>query len=347
MRARTLKEIADHIGGKVVGDDGLLIKSASTLDKAGRGEITFLSNRKYEPLLKTTGAEAVILSDQAETKAAQIIAEDPYYAFMQVVVLLHGHREHKKVGISDNAYISESAKVAGGCDIHNFVTISDNASIGKNCVIYPGVFIGPNASVGEDCIIYPNAVIYDGCRVGDRVIIQSGAAIGQDGFGFATHGGKHHKIPQIGAVVIEDDVEIGACTVIERGTLDDTVIGRGCKIGDTVAIGHGTKVGAHCLMVPQVGIAGSAVLGDYCVLGGQAGVVGHIKIGNMVKIAAQAGVINDIPDGATVLGAPAIDANKARRAYALIETLPEMRKAIRRLSKKIEGTEQVFNTEAE
>ena len=183
-------------------------------------------------------------------------------------------------------------------------------------------------------------MIYDKCKVGNRVIIQANATIGEHGFGFATHEGEHHKIPHIGRTIIEDDVEIGAGSGIERGTLDDTIIGRGSKLGDLVAIGHGTKVGPYSLLVAQVGIAGSTTLGHHCVAGGQAGIVGHINIGNMVKIGAQAGVINDVPDGKVIVGAPAIDASKARRAYSLIETLPEMRQSIRQIEKKLEKPEK-------
>ena len=335
MPPKTLQEIADHVGGTIIGDKSVTIESASTLDSAGAGQITFLSNPKYAPRVKETQAAAVLVAEGLETSAAQIIAEDPYYAFMQAVVLLHGHREHPDIGISSLATIADTAKIGQNCNIHPHAIIHDNAVIGENCQIYSGVFIGPNVTIGSDCILYPNAVIYDGCQVGDRVIVQSNASVGQDGFGFATHQGEHHKIPQIGIVVLEDDVEIGSGSTIERGTLNNTVIGKGSKIGDVVAIGHGTQVGPHCLLVPQVGVAGSAELGHHCVLGGQVGVVGHIKIGNMVKIGAQAGVIGNVPDGATIVGSPAIDANKAKRAYALIETLPDMRKKLKKLDKEI------------
>jgi UDP-3-O-[3-hydroxymyristoyl] glucosamine N-acyltransferase len=335
MPQKTLQEIADHVGGTIIGDGSVTIESASTLDSAGAGQITFLSNPKYAPRVKETQAAAVLVAQEIEANAAQIIAEDPYYAFMQAVVLLHGHREHPDTGISPLASLADTAKIGQNCNIHPYATIHDSAAIGDNCHIYSGVFIGPNVTIGSDCILYPNAVIYDGCQVGDRVIVQSNASIGQDGFGFATHKGEHHKIPQIGIVILEDDVEIGSGSTIERGTLDNTVIGKGSKIGDVVAIGHGTKVGPHCLLVPQVGVAGSVELGHHCVLGGQVGVVGHIKIGNMVKIGAKAGVINSVPDGATIVGTPAIDANKAKRAYALIETLPDMRKKLRTLDKEV------------
>jgi UDP-3-O-[3-hydroxymyristoyl] glucosamine N-acyltransferase len=340
MQGKTLKELARHVGGTIRGDGSIMIKSVSTLDKAGPGEITFLSNKKYEPLLKTTGASAVIAAKPVETDASLLIVQDPYYAFMQIVVLLHGHRKHKKNGISKLASVAETAKLGINCNVYDFAVISAGAAIGKNCCIYPGAFIGPEVKMGDDCIVYANAVIYDGCEVGNRVIIHANAVVGEDGYGFATHKGEHHKIPQIGRVVLEDNVEIGACCTIERATLDDTIIGKGTKVGDMVAIGHGAKIGPNCLLVPQVGISGSATLGHHCVVGGQVGIVGHIKIGNMVTIGAQSGVGHDIPDGATVLGTPAIDANKTKRVYASIQHLPAMRKSIRRLEKRLAEMEK-------
>lgn len=337
-QAKTLGELAMHVGGTVVGDSAMQIHSASTLDKAGPGEITFLSNKKYASLVKDTHAGAVVVAQPMESRASLIVVEDPYYAFMQIVVLLHGHREHPKTGFSSQASVSTSAKLGTGCNVHPFAVVSENAVIGRNCQIYPGVFIGSNVSVGDDCIFYPNAVIYDNCIVGNRVIVQSNASVGQDGYGFATHKGEHHKIPQIGRVILEDDVEIGSGCAIERGTLDDTIIGQGSKIGDMVAIGHGTKIGPHCLLVPQVGVAGSVTMGHHCVLAGQVGVVGHIKIGNLVKIGAKAGVVGDVPDGATIVGTPAIDASKAKRAYSLIEYLPEMKRKIKEIERQMGKT---------
>ena len=337
MQTKTLGELADYVDGRVIGDRNVKISSASTLGRAGQGDISFLANDKYEKQLQTTKASAVIVG--RETVAASVpllIAEDPYYAFMQIMVLLHGHRKHKKVGISPHASISDSAKIGADCHIYDFVTIADKTSIGDGCIIYPGAYIGEGVHIGNDSIIYANVTIYDGCRIGNRVIINANSTIGEDGFGYASHKGIHHKIPQIGIVVIEDDVEIGTCCGIERGTLGATVIGQGSKLGDLIAVGHGTKIGAHCLLVAQVGIAGSTTLGHHCIVGGQGGIVGHINIGNNVTIAAQAGVINNVPDGKMVIGSPAIDANKAKRAYSLIEHLPLMRQNIRRLQDQIE-----------
>ena len=336
MQAKTLGELADCVGGMVTGDRDIKINSVATLANAGPGDITFLVNQKYTSQFETTKASAIIVGKDTKTNTSLLIADDPYYALMQIVVLLHGHRQHPKTGISDKASIAQTAQIGPASHINDFAVIESNAKIGARCVLYPGSFIGADTKIGDDCILYPNAVVFDKCSIGNRVIIQANATVGEDGFGFATHNGDHHKIPQIGRVVIEDDVEIGAGAAIERGTLDDTVIGKGTKIGDIVAIGHGARIGPGCLLVPQVGVAGSASLGHHCVIGGQAGIVGHIKIGNMVKIAAQAGVINDVEDGTSLLGGPAIEAGKGKRAYSLIGYLPEMKKRIRRLEKELE-----------
>jgi UDP-3-O-[3-hydroxymyristoyl] glucosamine N-acyltransferase len=348
MQERTLGELAEYVGGRICGDPKIIIKSASTLGRADEGDISFLTNRKYEKQLRTTKASAVIVGK--ETPAASVpllIADDPYYAFMQIMVLLHGHRKHKKVGISPRASISDSAKIGMDCHIHDFVTIEDRAKIKDSCIIYPGVYIGRDVQIGNDSIIYPNVTIYDGCKIGNRVIINANSAIGEDGFSYATYKGIHHKIPQTGVVILEDDVEVGACCGIERGTLNDTIIGQGTKLGDMVTIGHGTRVGSNCLLVAQVGIAGSTNIGNNCTIGGQVGIVGHINVGNNVTIAAQAGVINNIPDNRVILGAPAVEANLGRRAYSMIQYLPEMRQSIRDLKSQFKQIVSSIETDFE
>jgi UDP-3-O-[3-hydroxymyristoyl] glucosamine N-acyltransferase len=337
MQERTLGELAEYVGGRICGNPDVIIRSASTLGRANEGDISFLANRKYEKQLKTTKASAVIVGkDVSATSVSLLIAEDPYYAFMQIMVLLHGHRKHKKTGISTRASISDSAKIGADCHIGDFAVIEDEVKIRDGCIIYPGVYIGKGVQIGNDSIIYPNVTIYEGCRIGNRVIINSNSTIGEDGFGYATHKGTHYKIPQTSIVIIEDDVEIGTCCGIERGTLSDTIIGQGSKLGDLVTIGHGTKIGQHCLLVAQVGVAGSTNLGHHCTVGGQVGIVGHVNIGNNVTIGAQAGVINNIPDNTVVLGSPAIDAEQGRRAYSTLQYLPEMRQNIRELQNKFE-----------
>jgi UDP-3-O-[3-hydroxymyristoyl] glucosamine N-acyltransferase len=336
-----LGELAEHVGGKVIGDPKVAITSASTLGRAKPDEISFLANARYAGQLHTTKASAVIV-DRPITGVSTplLVAEDPYYAFMQIMVLIHGHREHKKVGISQRAVISDSARVGTNCHIHDFATISDNARIGNGCIIYPCVHVGSNVTVGDDSVIFPNVVVYDGCRIGSRVIINANSSIGQDGFGYATHKEAHHKIPQIGIVVLEDDVEVGSCCGIERGTLGDTVIGEGSKLGDLVTVGHGTKIGPHCLLVAQVGIAGSTVIGHHCIIGGQVGIVGHITIGSRVMVGAQSGVINNVSDGKIVLGSPAIDASQAKRAYSMIQYLPQLRQGLKELEARLDKLSQ-------
>ena len=337
MSGKTLAELAEYVEGQVRGDANTVIKSASTLNRAGEGDISFLANIKYEKYLATTKAAAVIVGKDTVTSVSVplLICEDPYYAFMQIMVLLHGHRKHKKVGISPKAEISDTAKVGTDCHIHQYVTIDDNAKIGNGSMIYPGCYIGRDVEIGNDCILYSNVVIYDGCKLGKRVIVNANSVIGEDGFSYASHKGVHHKIPQIGSVVLEDDVEIGVCCGIERGTLGDTVIGQDSKIGDSVTIGHGSKIGSHCLLVSQIGVAGSTNLGHHCIVGGQVGIVGHVNIGNNVMIAAQSGVINNVGDNKIVLGTPAIDANVGRRAYSMIQYLPDMRQGIKELKEKV------------
>jgi UDP-3-O-[3-hydroxymyristoyl] glucosamine N-acyltransferase len=339
MQERTLGEIAEHVGACLLGDPAIVIRAANTLGNAQEGDISFLANRKYEKQLETTQASAVIVRRQVESaKVPLLISEDPYYAFMHVMVLFYGYRKHSQAGISPRASIHETAKIGRDCQIYDFATVAAHAKIGDGCVIYPCAYVGEGSTLGDRCIVYPNVTIYDGCQIGSRVTIHASSTIGVDGFGYATHKGEHHKIPQVGRVIIEDDVEIGSSCGIERGTLENTVVGKGSKLGDLVTIGHGTKLGSHCLLVAQIGIAGSTTLGHHCVIGGQVGIVGHITIGNNVTIGAQAGVVNSIPDGVTVLGAPAIDANLARRAYTMLQHLPEMRQDIRRLQRKLRKT---------
>ena len=314
----TVAQLAKQIGAVVVGDGAARIWSAQTLEAAGPEQISFLSNPKYEKLLKSTGAAAVIVGNSVRSNRVTLLrTADPYYAFMQAVVILHGHRRHPHRGIHRHAHIDATA------------------TIGKGTTIYPGVYVGPRARIGVDCILYPNAVVYDDCVLQDRVILHSGTVIGQDGFGYATHGGVHHKIPQIGNVIVEDDVKVGANVAIQRATLGSTVIGRGTKMSDLISIGHAARIGPEGLLVSLVGVAGSARIGHHATIGGQAGVVGHITVGDHVTIAAKAGVINDVPDRSVMYGAPATPAPHGRRAVTLIAQLPDLLDRLRRLEQRV------------
>jgi UDP-3-O-[3-hydroxymyristoyl] glucosamine N-acyltransferase len=338
-----LGELAAAIGAELVspGDGSVIIHSAATLEDAGPGQVSFLSNPKYAGQLETTRAAAVVLAPSTRSPEnpgnpglALLKARDPYYAFMQAVVKLYGYRKHPHQGIHPSAHVDPTA------------------TIGPGTVIYPGAYVGPRVKVGCDCILYPNAVIYDECVLGDRVIIHSGAVIGADGFGFSTHKNAdgvltHYKIPQVGIVRIEDDVEISANCAIDRAALGETVIGNGTKIDDLVAIGHGAKIGPHGLVVAQVGIAGSAVLGHHVTLAGQVGVAGHLKIGDFVTVGAQAGIMADVPDKSTLIGSPAMPALRARRVYSIFTQLPEVLDRIKQLEQKVEELSKPRNEGAD
>jgi UDP-3-O-[3-hydroxymyristoyl] glucosamine N-acyltransferase len=313
-------ELAKEIGAEVVGDGSQEITSAATLEDATAGQVSFLANARYVRQIESTNATAVIVAPSIVTNKHITLLKtaDPYYAFMKAVVLMYGHRKHPHEGIHKQALVDPAA------------------SIGEGTVIYPGAYVGPRARLGRDCIIYPNATIYDDCVLGDRVIVHACTSIGTDGYGYATHKGVHHKIPQVGNVVIEDDVEIGACCSIERAALGSTTIGKGTKIDQLVVIGHGSKIGEHCLLVAQTGIAGSVTLGRHVTLAGQAGVAGHLKIGNQVTVGAQSGIISDIGDQSTVVGSPAMPASHARRVYMLFTQLPEIVDRIKQLEQQVE-----------
>ena len=335
MNERTVEELARHVKGTVTGDGSVKISSVAGLAQARAGQISFLSNPRYTKLLANTAASAVVVAEPAPCPATQIVVKNPYYAFTQIAILLHGHRPHEFSGVSSRASVDPSASVGEETRVHDFAVISRNARVGRRCVIYPGVFVGPGAEIGDDCVLYPNVVICDRVRIGHRVIVQPNATIGEDGFGFATEAGVHHKIPHLGRVVLEDDVEIGANCAVESGLLYDTRIGRGAKIGDSVVIGHGVQIGPGCLMVAQTGIAGSTTLGRYCVLAGQVGISGHLNIGNQVVIGAQSGVASDLPDGVRVLGSPAIEIKQALKAYSLLRFLPEFRQTLNDLEQRL------------
>ncbi|HOW67761.1 MAG TPA: UDP-3-O-(3-hydroxymyristoyl)glucosamine N-acyltransferase [Candidatus Paceibacterota bacterium] len=340
MSERSLEELARHVGGRIVGDAGARISSVAGLAQAGKGQISFLANRRYAKLLASTQASAVIVGAAVDCSVTQLIVENPHYAYMRVVELLHGHRRHKLSGISPRASVDPTATIGDQTHIHDFATISEKVRIGSRCVIYPGVFIGAEAEIGDDCILYPNVAVYDGVHIGHRVIIDANSSVGQDGFGYATHKGVHHKIPHLGRVRIEDDVGIGTNCSIQSGALNDTRIGRGTKIGDGAVIGHGVQIGVGCLIVSQVGIAGSTTLGNYCVLAGQVGVSGHLKVGDRVSVGAQSGVANDVEPDTKIFGSPAFELKQALQAYALVKSLPEFRKTLKKLEQRLAQLEQ-------
>jgi UDP-3-O-[3-hydroxymyristoyl] glucosamine N-acyltransferase len=292
----TVGEIADFVGGKYAGPRDLRVVGVAPLSDATEKHISFLSNAKYAPQLEQTKAAAILVGEGVDSQSPRFITvKNPYFAMARVVQHWFAERPSPR-GISQLASIAASARIGANVNIGPFATIADGVTVGNNVTIYQGVSIEANSSIGDNTIIYPLVSIYERSSIGRRCIIHSGVVIGGDGYGFATEGGKHHKIPQVGTVRIEDDVEIGAGTCIDRGALGETVIGEGTKIDNLVQVGHNVKIGKHSLLVSQVGIAGSTELGDYVVAAGQVGFAGHLKIGAQVQVGAKSAVLEDVPD---------------------------------------------------
>lgn len=321
MPAVSVGEIVDFVAGEFTGERDHKITSVAPLASAGKDQLSFLSNRKYAAELAATNAGAVLVPKNIEgCDSRWIRVDDPYFAFAKIMTRWFANRPIP-TGISAKAVVAGSAKLGSNVSLGHFAVIGEQVVIGNNVTIFQGVSVEAGSVIGDDCIIYPNVVIYDGCRVGNRCIIHSGVVIGSDGYGFATQGGEHHKIPQIGIVRIEDDVEIGAGTTIDRAALGETVIGEGTKIDNLVQIGHNVKVGKHCLLVSQVGIAGSTELGDHVAVAGQSGFSGHLKIGNRVQVAAKSAVLDDVPDDTKVMGSPAVPFTEFARRQAALKKL--------------------------
>lgn len=333
------------IDSTIEGDPQTVIERVAGLETAGAGDISFVSNPKYIRKLQSTKAGAVLVSQSMSVPAhvAALRVEDAYYALPAVIELLQGLREHPMTGIDERATIHAGARIGANARIGAWVTIEDDVVIGDNAVIYPGCYVGRSCRVGDDVLLFANVVLYDNTVVGDRVTVHSGSVIGNDGFGYATYKGVHHKIPQVGNVVLEDDVEIGSNCSIDRATLDSTVIGAGTKFSNLIAIGHGTQLGEHCLLVAQVGVAGTVKTGHHLTLGGQVGVAGHISIGNYVTAGAKAGIANDVKDGQVVLGQPARPISQAKREVAALQKLPELRKQIRRMERELADLRQMVS----
>lgn len=334
----TLKEIAQRLEGELAGEhENILIYSVASLTEAKSGDISFLAHRRYLKDLNDTNASAVALTRDIQfERLPSIRVENPYYAFSQLLHIFFDLPYTPK-GIDGRAVIGRDVHLGRDVTIYPYVYIGDGVSIGDNVIIYPWTFVGERSSIGDNTVIYPDVTIRERCSIGCRVIIHSGAVIGSDGFGFATHKGIHHKIPQVGGVIIEDDVEIGANTTIDRGTLGNTVIKRGTKIDNLIQIAHNVIIGEDCIFAAQVGIAGSTQIGNRVFMGGQAGATGHIQIGNDVKVGGKAGVTKDVKDGQTASGMPAIPHRKWLKMMAVFEELPEFKRRLNELEEKIKG----------
>jgi UDP-3-O-[3-hydroxymyristoyl] glucosamine N-acyltransferase len=307
MPAVPLSEIVSFVSGNYSGPGELTIEGVLPLAEAGERHISFLSNPKYAPQLETTRAAAVLVAQDLPGDSPRWIrVANPYYAMATTVARFFAQRPAPR-GISPQASIAVTAKLGKDVAVGAFTSIGEHVVIGDKAVIYPNVTIEEGAVIGDGTVIYPQVSIYYGCKVGRKCIVHSGVVIGSDGFGFATdEQGHHHKIPQVGIVRIEDDVEIGAGTTIDRAALGETVIGEGTKIDNLVQIGHNVKIGRRCLLVAQVGIAGSTELGESVQVGGQSGFAGHLKIGDRARVYSKSAVFEDVPAGVWVRGIPAV-----------------------------------------
>jgi UDP-3-O-[3-hydroxymyristoyl] glucosamine N-acyltransferase len=339
MSEVTIGEIVELVGGDYRGARETRISGVAPLADATEKHITFLSNPKYAPLLQSTRAAAVLVSPDLEGDSGRWIrVKNPYYAMARILSRWFDERP-MPLGISPLALIDHSAHLGRNVAVGPFTTIAANVAIEDDVTLFQNVSVEEGSAIGSGSIIYPNVSIYHHTRIGKRCIIHSGAVIGSDGYGFATEGGRHHKIPQIGVVRIEDDVEIGAGTTIDRAALGETVIGEGTKIDNLVQIGHNVKVGKHCLLVSQAGIAGSTELGDYVVMAGQSGASGHLRIGAGAQISAKSAVFSDVPEKSRVQGIPAVPWRDFSRREIWSRRIPELAKRIEDLESELSESE--------
>jgi UDP-3-O-[3-hydroxymyristoyl] glucosamine N-acyltransferase len=336
-----LKDVAEQLECRLEGDGDIEIARLAGIEEAREGDLTFFANPRYAAALRATKASAVILGEHADAAPCAILrAANPYFAFARAMELFTP-RPSMPAGVHRLADVAAGASIDPTASIAAFVSVGDGARIGARTVVYPHVTIGAGASIGDDCVVHARVSIRERVLLGHRVVVQDGAVIGSDGFGFAQRpDGTHHKIPQVGGVVIEDDVEIGANTAIDRPAVGETRIGAGTKIDNLVQVAHGVKIGRDVLLAAQVGIAGSSTLEDRVTLAGQVGVAGHLTLGKGVIATAQTGIPNSVDAGSLVSGYPAIDNRDWLKSSAVFRRLPELKKAVADLQKRLEDLEK-------
>jgi UDP-3-O-[3-hydroxymyristoyl] glucosamine N-acyltransferase len=332
---KTLQEIAQYLGGTVSGDGEILIGGLGTLDDAGEGQLTFLANPKYASKVASTKASAVLLPEGANPQGHNAIFHpNPYLAFAKLLTLFYV-APVPAAGIMQGAQVAEGVKMGAGGTIYPGASVAKGVVLGERVVLHPGVVLYHGVTLGDDVTLHANVSVQAGCRIGNRVIIHNGTVVGSDGFGYAPDGKGWYKIPQIGIVVIEDDVEIGSNCVIDRAALEVTRIGRGTKIDNLVQIAHNCIIGEDCMIVSQVGISGSTQVGNHVILGGQVGVAGHLKIGDNVMVGAKSGVPGNLAANQTVSGYPCLPHREWLKASGVIPKLPEFRRTVLALEKRV------------
>ncbi len=327
--------IAGFLGGEIVGDKGAMVSTVSSIEGGKVGSLAYLTNLKYEEFLYTTEASIVLVDKSFEPKqavGATLIKVESAGEAVLKLLQMYSAAKPKKSGVSKMASVSESAEVGADCYVGDFAVVEAGAKIGEGCQIYPQCYVGDGVVIGEGTILYPGVKIYEGCVIGSECILHAGAVIGADGFGFAPNAeGGFDKIPQLGNVIIEDRVEVGANTCIDRAKTDSTIIKRGVKLDNLIQVGHNVVIGENTVSSAQMGIAGSSSIGSNCFLGGQVGIADHVAIGNKVRIGSKSGIEKPIPDGETRMGYPALPGFQFHRVSAVVKELPTMAKTLREL----------------
>ncbi len=335
----TAKQIADFIGGKVEGDGNVSVNTFAKIEEGTKGAISFLSNPKYTHYIYNTQSSIVLVNEDMvfdKPVGATLIRVANAYECVAKLLQMYEAAKPKKKGIDPLASTAQSATIGKDVYVGAFACIGENAVVGDNTIIYPHSVIGDGVTIGNGCLIYPNVTIYEGCRIGNRVTIHAGTVIGADGFGFAPNAEGYDKIPQIGIVTIEDDVEIGANTCIDRSTMGSTVIRKGVKLDNLIQVAHNVEIGENTVMSAQVGIAGSTKIGSWCMFGGQVGLAGHITVGDKTFLGAQSGVPGNIKGNQTLIGTPPMEPKAYFRSQAVFRKLPEMYRQLDEMQKEIE-----------
>ena len=339
----TAKQIAAYVGGEIIGDENVTVCTFAKIEEGVKGALSFLANPKYASYIYDTQSSIVLVNNDFVPERpiqATLIKTANAYESLAKLMALYESVKPKKTGISPMASVAATATIGENVYIGPFVSIGEKAIIGNNTIIEANTSVGDNATVGSDCILYNHVTIYHDCKVGNRCILHAGSVVGADGFGFAPGTNGYEKIPQIGIAILEDDVEIGANTCIDRATMGATVIKRGVKLDNMVQVAHNVVIDEHTVMAAQCGVAGSTKIGSWCMVGGQAGISGHIKIGNQVKVGGHSGVTNNVQDGKAVMGYPSFEHTQFARATVIFKKLPEMYREMDALKKEIESLKQ-------
>jgi UDP-3-O-[3-hydroxymyristoyl] glucosamine N-acyltransferase len=332
----TAASVAEHLQGEVLGDGQTPLKGFAPADRAQAGDLTFAKNEEFFARAEQTAAAAIIVGGNQTSSTGKVLirVKNARVAFAKALALFFPEPP-QAAGIHPTAVVARSAQVDPSAHLGPHCVVGERAQIGGGTILHAGNYVGDDCKVGLACVLFPNAVLYPRTELGHRVRVHAGAVIGSDGYGYVQDAGIHRKVPQIGNVIVGDDVEIGANVTIDRGALGPTVIGTGTKIDNLVQIAHNVRIGEHCLIIAQAGLAGSSKLGNYVIVAGQAGLAGHLQIGNKVTIAAQSGVMHNIPDGQTVLGTPALPDKQTKRQMLALQRLPELLRRVSKMEKKL------------